>query len=146
MNGFEILIAAGIGWLVAGLLKVPIYRMTHKRWKWSLIVSSGGMPSTHSAFVSGITMAVGLFEGFDTAAFAIAFALAAIVTSDAAGVRRQAGIHAERINLIFNEFLNKRHITQKQLKEVLGHTPFEVAAGIGVGLIVVFIVWLLWPK
>jgi acid phosphatase family membrane protein YuiD len=146
MNGFEILIAAGISWLVAGLLKVPIYRMIHKRWKWSLIISSGGMPSTHSAFVSGITMAVGLFEGFDTAAFAIAFALAAIVTSDAAGVRRQAGIHAERINLIFNEFLNKRHITQKQLKEVLGHTPFEVAAGIGVGLIVVFIVWLLWPK
>jgi acid phosphatase family membrane protein YuiD len=146
MKSYGILISAVIGWLFAGILKVPIYRLTHHEWNWRLIFSTGGMPSTHSAFVSGIALAVGLFSGFNTPAFAVAFALSAIVTSDAAGVRREAGRHAERINLILNEVMQRKPITESQLKEVLGHTPFEVAAGIAVGMITVFVIWLIWPK
>ena len=58
MKAYGILISSMIGWLIAGILKVPIYKITHKKWKWSLIFSTGGMPSTHSAFVSGIALAV----------------------------------------------------------------------------------------
>ncbi len=146
MKAYGILISAVIGWLIAGILKVPIYRITHKRWKWSLVFSTGGMPSTHSAFVSGIALAVGLFSGFSTPAFAVAFALSAIVVSDAVGVRRQAGFHAERINLILNEVLKRKQISESQLKEVLGHTPFEVTAGVAVVMISVFLIGLIWPK
>jgi acid phosphatase family membrane protein YuiD len=146
MKEYGILISAALSWMVAGLLKVPIYRITHKKWRWSLIFSLGNMPSTHSAFVSGTALAVGLFSGFNTPAFAVAFALSAIVVSDAVGVRRQAGFHAERINLIINEVLKKKQISPSQLKEVLGHTPFEVAAGVFIGMLTVFIVWVIWPK
>ena len=106
---------------------------------------NGPVP-THSAFVSWIALAVGLFSGFYTPAFAVAFALSAIVVSDAVGVRRQAGFHAQRINLILNEVLKRKQITESELKEVLGHTPFEVAAGVAVGMITVFLIWLIWPK
>ena len=146
MREYGILISAMIGWLIAGLLKVLIYKITHKKWKWRLVFSTGGMPSSHSAFVSAIALAVGLFSGFNTPAFAVAFALSAIVISDAVGVRRQAGFHAERINLILNEVLKRKQISESQLKEVLGHTPFEVASGVMVGITTVFLIWLIWPK
>jgi acid phosphatase family membrane protein YuiD len=146
MKTYGILISATIGWLIAGLLKVLIYKITHKKWKWSLVFSTGGMPSSHSAFVSAIALAVGLFSGFNTPAFAVAFALSAVVISDAVGVRRQAGFHAERINLILNEVLKRKQISESQLKEVLGHTPFEVASGVMVGITTVFLIWLIWPK
>ncbi len=146
MKPYGILISAVAGWLIAAFLKVPIYKILHKKWKWTLVFSTGGMPSTHSAFVSGIALAVGLFSGFSTPAFAVAFALSTIVISDAVGVRRQAGFQAQRINLILNEVLKGKQLSQSQLKEVLGHSPFEVGAGVAVGMVIVFLIWLVWPK
>jgi acid phosphatase family membrane protein YuiD len=144
--GYGMLVAGLIGWTIAGLLKYPIHRITHKEWDWGLFFSTGGMPSSHSALVSATALAVGLFSGFDTPAFAVAFALAAVVIYDAAGVRRQAGIHAERINMIIDELFKGRAITEDDLKEVLGHTPFEVIAGVGCGWVCALVTWLLWPK
>jgi len=68
-----------------------------------------------------------------------------IVTYDAAGVRRQAGIHAQRINMIFQELLRGHMVDQKDLREVLGHTPLEVTGGVLFGTAVAIIVWLIWP-
>ena len=141
------MLAAGIfSWFVAGVLKVPINYIVKHKMDWGLIVSTGGMPSSHSALVTGTTLAIGLFTGFNTPAFAIALAVTMVVTYDAAGVRRQAGMHAQRINMILNEFFSGHPIDEQQLQEMLGHSPFEVAIGIVVGLVVALLTWLAWPK
>lgn len=143
---YGMLITAIAGWVLAGLLKIPVLYLINKKINWGIVVGTGGMPSSHSAFVTALAVGVGLFMGFDTAEFAIAFALMVVVTYDAAGVRRQAGIHAQRINLILNELMSGHQITEKQLKEVLGHTPFEVLGGVLTGFIAAILVWFIWPK
>ncbi len=141
-----ILVTAFGAMLVAGFLKVPIQYFIKKRLDWSLVFDTGGMPSSHSALITGAALSIGFFVGFDTPIFALAVAVATIVTYDAAGVRRQAGIHAQRINLILGEVFSGHPISEKQLKEVLGHTPFEVIAGVFTGISVAVVVWLVWPK
>jgi len=68
-----------------------------------------------------------------------------VVTYDAAGVRRQAGIHAQRINVLFEELLRGHPVDQKELREVLGHTPLEVTGGVLFGILVATVMWLIWP-
>ncbi len=141
----RVLIAALIGWFLGQFLKVPIEYMLKRRWNWALWFSSGGMPSSHSSLMVSTTLSIGLFHGFDNPIFALAFAISMIVIYDAAGVRRQAGYHAQKINLIFSELLAGHPIPQERLKEVLGHTPRQVIGGIFLGIIVAFGVWLIWP-
>jgi acid phosphatase family membrane protein YuiD len=140
----RILIAGMTGWLLAQLLKPPIYYLLTRRWNWGLFFSTGGMPSSHSALVTGVALAVGLYAGFGTAEFAIALAMAMVVVYDAAGVRRQAGFHAQRINLLINELLSGHPISDQRLKEMLGHTPREVVGGVILGLTSSYIIWALW--
>ena len=140
----QILITAFVAWLLAGLMKVPIEYWETRQWNWSLWFSSGGMPSQHSALVTSAMLAVGLYSGFNTPAFAVAFTLMIVVLYDAAGIRRQAGLQAVKINQIINEFFAGQPISEDQLKEVLGHTPREVLAGAGFGLVFTVIIWLLW--
>jgi acid phosphatase family membrane protein YuiD len=140
----KVLILAFIAWSLAQLLKLPIEYLRTRRWNWALLVSVGGMPSSHSALITATTHAIGLYFGFDSPAFALGLAITMIVTYDAAGVRRQAGIHAQRINLIVDELLSGHPISEKDLREVLGHTPLEVAGGILLGILVPTIGWMLW--
>ncbi len=140
----RVLIAAVIAWLLAGFAKIPIEYLETRKWNWGLLFSSGGMPSQHSALVTSNMLAVGLYSGFNTPMFAVAFTLMMVVLYDAAGVRRQAGLHAEKINLIISEFFSGHPISEDQLKEVLGHTPREVIAGSGLGLVCTALIWLVW--
>jgi acid phosphatase family membrane protein YuiD len=140
----EALIAGLIAWLLAQIIKLPLdYLRTHK-WNWALMLTTGGMPSSHSALMTGTVFAIGLYRGFDDPAFALGVAITMIVTYDAAGVRRQAGIHAQRINVLFDELMHGHPISEKDLREVLGHTPLEVIGGILLGLIVATVQWLVW--
>jgi hypothetical protein len=141
-----VLITALFAWFLSGLLKVPIEYLETRKWNWSLWFSPGGMPSSHSALVTSVMLATGLFAGFDTPAFAIAFAVMLIVVYDAAGVRRQAGFHAEKINDIIQELLKGHPISEDALNEVLGHTPREVIGGVLVGFVIALAVWALWAK
>ncbi len=141
-----VLIAALIAWGIAQVIKVPIeYLQTH-RWNWSLFVQAGGMPSSHSALIVGITHGIGLSTGFDTPLFALAFAMCMVVIYDAAGIRRQAGKHAELINAMINDLTSGHPLKEEQLREVLGHTPLQVLAGIALGLIVAQVTWILWAR
>jgi uncharacterized protein len=121
-------------WAIAQLVKPPLEYLETRRWIWGLWFSSGGMPSSHSALVCSAMLSVGLFNGFGTPAFALAVALAMVVVYDAAGVRREAGKHAERINILIEELFSGQPISEKQLKEVIGHTPTEVIAGVLLGI------------
>jgi acid phosphatase family membrane protein YuiD len=140
----RVLIAGLIAWLLAQSLKVPLYYMQHRRFNWALLVSAGGMPSSHSSLVTSTALAIGLYEGFDTSLFALAIAVAMIVIYDATGIRRQAGMHAHSINLLVEELFQGKPIDNQQLKEVLGHTPMEALGGIVLGVLIALLVWFFW--
>ena len=138
------LIAGLIAWAIAQLIKIPLDYLRTRRWNWALLLTTGGMPSSHSALVTSTTLAIGLYYGFDSPIFALGVVFTMIVTYDAAGVRQQAGIHAQRINIIFEELLRGHPISEDDLREVLGHTPLEVTGGILLGLVVAISQWLVW--
>lgn len=140
----QALIAGLIAWLLAQVIKLPLDYIGTRRWNWALMLTTGGMPSSHSSLVTATVFAIGLYNGFDHPAFALGVAITMVVTYDAAGVRRQAGIHAQRINVLFDELLHGHPISERDLREVLGHTPLEVAGGILLGLIVATAQWLIW--
>ena len=140
----KVLIAVMISWLLAQVLKIPTEYLRSRRWLLAMIFAAGGMPSSHTALMVSGTLAVGLYHGFDNPIFGVAVAITMIIAHDAAGVRRQAGKHAERINLLFEELLNGHIWNEDELKEVIGHTPLEVIGGIILGLLVTIIQWMVW--
>lgn len=141
----KVLIAVLAGWLLAQVLKIPTEYLRSRRWMWAMLFAAGGMPSSHTALMVAGTLAVGLYHGFDNPLFAIAVGATMIIAHDAAGVRRQAGKHAERINLLFDELLHGHMWSEDELKEVIGHTPLEVVGGIILGLLVAIVQWMIWP-
>lgn len=138
------LIAALLGWGIAQIIKVPLEYLQTKRWNWALFFSAGGMPSSHSALVTGLGLAIGLYEGFDSVLFAIAVVIGMVVIYDATGIRFQAGKQAEIINTMINDLAAGHPLREEQLKEVLGHTPLEVLGGVLLGLVSGFLVWIFW--
>ena len=138
------LIAGLAAWALAQIIKIPLEYVRTRRWNWALLLTTGGMPSSHSSLMTPTTLAIGYYYGFDHPAFALGVAITMIVTYDAAGVRQQAGIHAQRINVLFGELLRGHPINERDLREVLGHTPLEVVGGILLGLAVATGQWLFW--
>ena len=138
------LMAGLIAWAVAQVIKIPLDYLRTRRWNWALLLTTGGMPSSHSSLMTATTLAIGLYYGFDHPTFALGVVVTMIVTYDAAGVRQQAGIHAQRINVIVAELLKGHQINERDLREVLGHTPLEVAGGILLGLAVATTQWMIW--
>src|SRR5512137_217135 len=100
-----VLIGALIAWSLAQGLKLPIDYVRSRRWNWSLLLSTGGMPSSHSTLVTAIAHGAGMVAGFDSPAFAVAAILAMVVIYDATGIRRQAGLHAEMINTMVQDLM-----------------------------------------
>jgi len=140
----KVLIAGLIAWLMAQVIKMPLDYFYTRKWNWALLITTGGMPSSHSSLMTATVFAIGLYHGFDNPLFALGVAITMIVTYDAGGVRRQAGIHAQRINVLFGELLQGHPISEKDLREVLGHTPLEVMGGILLGLVIATGQWLIW--
>ncbi len=141
----RVLLSALVAWSLAQILKVPLDFFRTRRWNWALLLSVGGMPSSHSALVTSIAMGTGLHAGFDSTVFAVAASVAMVVVYDSTGVRRQAGIHAQRINVLFNELLAGHPVSERQLLEVLGHTPREALGGVLWGIVVpVLMYYWLW--
>ncbi len=142
--GNPVLFIGLFAWAFAQFLKVPIQYILTRKLHFGLWFSSGGMPSSHSALVTSEMLAIGLFYGFDSPLFALAVAISMIVVYDAAGVRREAGRHAERINILIGELFSGRPISDEQLKEVIGHTPAQVLAGVLLGLGTALLLYLYW--
>ncbi len=132
------------GWFLAQVLKVPFDLFRERRWNWALFFAAGGMPSSHSSLVTSTALAVGLHYGFDNPLFGMAVALAMVVIYDATGVRRQAGMQAQKINILVEELLKGHWINEQQLREVIGHTPLEALGGVLLGLVVAVGLWLWW--
>lgn len=99
------------------------------------LFSSGGMPSSHSSFVTSLATLVGIENGYSSTEFAIVCVFALIIMYDATGVRRSVGKQAAIINQILDDLHHKKPIEQKRLKELVGHTPKEVLFGAVLGVI-----------
>lgn len=138
------LVAGFIAWSIAQILKIPLDYVRTRKWNWSLLFTTGGMPSSHSSLMTSTTISIGYYHGFESPLFALGVAITMIVTYDAANVRQQSGIHARRINVLFDELLRGHPINQNDLREMLGHTPLEVLGGILLGLVVATAQWLIW--
>ncbi len=99
-----------------------------QRWRPSVLIETGGMPSSHSALVTGTAAGVGLQLGFNDPIFALASTIAFIVMYDASGIRRSAGLTATKVNQISKANPNES-FSECLLKESLGHTKIEVLVG-----------------
>ena len=137
--------------VLAQFLKIPIYYIAHRKWRFGLIISTGGMPSSHAAFVASLATAVGLNSGIETIYFAIAFCFAAVVIYDAMGIRRHAGKHAAMLNKLIADLKESPSVMKrfndpkyhKQFKELLGHEPVETFWGTIFGMIVAVVYYFL---
>lgn len=136
------LVSAGIGWCLAQILKIFTNLFQTKSLDIKMLISSGGMPSSHSATVAALTIACALQHGLMSTEFGIAFVLAAVVMRDAAGVRWETGEQAKLINKMMNEiFSGKPEEINSGLKELVGHTPFQVIVGAVLGVLIAFAMW-----
>ena len=122
-------------WLAIQIMKFITDWIVNKKPNFKRLVGAGGMPSSHSAFIVSLAVGIGRISGFDSPLFALSFVFAGIVMYDAMGIRRAAGEHAKLLNLILSSD-NKFKLDHVKLKELLGHTPFEVLGGLILGILV----------
>lgn len=130
----HVLWVAILAWSVAQVLKVIGHVIKYKTIDFSRFIGSGGMPSSHSAFVCSLATGVGQIEGYSSTMFAISVAFALVVMYDASGVRRAAGKQAAVLNKIMKNFYDPQFHIEEKLKELIGHTPVEVFAGAILGV------------
>jgi uncharacterized protein len=123
------LLAPIVAWTIAQTAKVIIYSVREHRLNLRVLAVTGGMPSSHSAIVMGMTTAVGKYAGINSAQFAIALIFSFVVMYDAAGLRRAAGRQAAILNRLVEDLVNMRGVQEAKLRELLGHTPVEVLVG-----------------
>ena len=136
----SVLGTAVIGWGTAQILKFILVLVIYKRFDFRRFIGSGGMPSSHSSLVVSLTMSIGFIKGFDSLIFALSAVMSLVVMYDAAGVRRSAGQQAAILNKIVEDCGRADYsMTEKKLKELLGHTPVEVIAGAILGIIIAII-------
>jgi hypothetical protein len=141
----EILRITLLSWGLAQLMKPFTHWLIHREWDWSQFFSAGGMPSSHTTLVVSATLACALILGFDSPLFAVSVAFSMVVIYDAAGVRREAGYHAQVLNAIMQEMRAGRPLeAETHLREVLGHTPLEVAGGIAWATLATLVLWSIW--
>nr|WP_276020593.1 divergent PAP2 family protein [Acetivibrio straminisolvens] len=125
-----------IAWFIAQFLKVINVIVVERKLDFTRFVGSGGMPSSHSSFIVSLATVVGKMKGLGSVEFGISAAVAAIVMYDAAGVRRAAGKQAKVLNkLIFSQKEEDRQNFDENLKELIGHSPFEVFIGAMLGML-----------
>ncbi len=132
-------------WLWAALLaiasaqafKVLLVLLLTRRWEVGRMLETGGMPSSHSAFVVAVTTGVGLTQGLGSPLFAVCAVFSLIVMHDATGVRRSSGLQARLINELVEELraVVRENFAPKPLRVLLGHSYLEVAAGALIGLL-----------
>ncbi|HIK44593.1 MAG TPA: divergent PAP2 family protein [Leptolyngbyaceae cyanobacterium M65_K2018_010] len=136
----HVLLVALAACFTAQVLKAFIELVHHRKLNLRVLVETGGMPSAHSALVTALACGIGQTLGWSSPIFAATLVFSIIVMYDAAGVRQAAGKQARVLNQIIDElFQEKPEFNEDRLKELLGHTPFQVIAGSALGVLVSFL-------
>jgi hypothetical protein len=135
LPGNHVVNVSVITFFVAQILKVLVDLIVYRKMDFTRLLGSGGMPSSHSATVCAMSASVWKSYGLDSGLFAIAAVMAVVVMFDASNVRRATGEQAKILNYIMENWGHKRpEFVVKELKELLGHTPFEVFVGAALGI------------
>ena len=130
------ILAPIVAWTIAQAAKVILYSVRERRLNLRVLAVTGGMPSSHSAIVMGLTTAIGKYSGPTSPQFAIALIFSFVVMYDAAGLRRAAGRQAAILNRLVEDLVHMRGVQEQKLRELLGHTPVEVLVGAVLGVAV----------
>jgi acid phosphatase family membrane protein YuiD len=139
-NGYEALASGLLAAFTGQIIKFILFTIQTRRINFKIFTTTGGMPSTHSAGVMGLSTMVGILEGFDSIAFAVAMGYSLVIMYDAAGLRRAAGKTAACLNKVMEEIYNHDlKAVGGKLKELLGHTPFEVFVGAVYGILFAYV-------
>jgi len=132
--------AATLAWILAQLFKITIYAVQSRQVDFSRLVDTGGMPSSHTAFVSALCTTVAFTEGTHSILFAVVLSFSLIIIYDATNLRRSAGYHAQVLNEIVPKLLRgevlKEVVSYRKLRELLGHNPAEVIVGALLGILI----------
>lgn len=136
---------AGIMALSAGLAaqvaKVPLELVFRRRWRPLLVFENGGMPSSHTATVTTLTLAVHRTEGWDSTIFSLVLVFALFVVFEATGLRQEIGHQAEVLNEMMDRALAGGGVDRRRLRELVGHTWAEVGGGLVFGVVFTLIWW-----
>ena len=135
-----ILLVALLACFVAQALKFVVELIKNRRLNLRSLVSTGGMPSAHSALVGALATGIGQNLGFNSPEFAIAALFAVIVMYDAAGVRQAAGKQARILNQIIDELFEEHEFNEEKLKELVGHNYIQVFVGLALGISISLVV------
>ena len=139
-NGYEVLASGLFAAITGQIIKFILFTVQTRRINFKIFTTTGGMPSTHSAGVMGLSTMIGILEGFDSIAFAIAMGFSLVIMYDAAGLRRAAGKTAACLNKVMEEIYNQDlKAVGGKLKELLGHTPLEVFVGAVYGILFAYV-------
>ena len=130
-----------ISWFIAQGSKIVMGVIEKRRFNFSWLLGTGGMPSSHSAAVSSLAVCVGKEEGFASPFFAICFIFALVTMFDAQTWRRSIGVQASILNRMMDDLHEGRQIGQQRLKELVGHTPIEVFVGALIGIVVPLVIY-----
>ncbi len=133
-----------VAWCLAQILKVVVQSIKARRLSFSYLTTMGGMPSSHAALVCALATTVGIVYGVGSAVFAISAFFAIVVMYDAAGVRQTVSSQSTMLNRILEELFKNNPEFQQRLRELIGHTKFEVAAGAILGIVVAFLLAWNW--
>jgi uncharacterized protein len=126
----EIIVSTTTAAFGAQIVKCVVNCLLRRPVNFRTLVHTGGMPSSHSALVACMTTHAGLINGFNSTVFAVSLGFAMIIMYDAAGLRRSAGKMAGILNQITQDLYHERQgQVPDRLRELLGHTPFEVLVG-----------------
>lgn len=137
----KVLSSAVTGWFAAQFLKTLLDLILNRSFNPERLVGSGGMPSSHSATVTGLTVSAAFVYGTGSFEFTISFVLAMIVMYDAMGVRRETGKQSMLLNIFLSQYpLRTKEDFQKKLKEYVGHTPLQVLAGAILGGLIAVVI------
>ena len=138
-TSYEVIVNGIEAALVAQLLKFIGHFIKTRKVDFQVLATTGGMPSSHTAGVISLSTTVGFICGFDSVEFAIALGYSLVVMYDAAGLRHSTGKIAACLNKMRDDFYANGQMPTERLKELLGHTPFEVFAGALLGIFMAYV-------
>lgn len=127
--------------IITQVFKTIYFSIKNKKLDLFTLLTTGGLPSSHSALVSSLATVVLKLNGAGSAEFAIAVILAIIVMYDASGIRKAAGEHAKILNEMMEEKEYYSSKEYKKLKELLGHTKLEVFIGLLTGIFLTIVLY-----
>ncbi len=135
-----------IGWFSAQLIKVAISIVRDRRFTLRMLMASGGMPSSHTSTIVALTVCIGVLQSPTDPLFAAMCVMSFIVMYDAAGVRLETGKQAKLLNKMTSDLFSdgtKKYL-DRDLKELVGHTPLQVLAGAILGVALGYFLPYIW--